>query len=54
MYLIHFHSNNNIKMHFNKSWVFKGSNPPTGIHYPSQCGEINCNDISKDFTTACR
>ena len=27
MYLLHLHSKNNIKMHFPKSWVFKGSNP---------------------------
>ena len=27
MYLIHFHSKNNIKICFPKSWVFKGSNP---------------------------
>ena len=27
MYLIHFHSKNNIQMRFPKSWVFKVSNP---------------------------
>ena len=27
MYLIHFHSKNNIKMYVPKSWVFKVSNP---------------------------
>ena len=53
MYLIHFRSKNNINMHFPKSWVFSFK-PTTGIHYPSQRGEINCVDISKDFTTACR
>ena len=26
VYLIHFHSKNNIQMHFPKSWVFKASN----------------------------
>ena len=43
VYLIHFHSKNNIKIHFPKSWVFKV--------YPSYRGEINCIGISKDFTT---
>ena len=52
MYLIHFHSKN-IKMRFLKSWVFSFK-PTISIHYPSQCGEINCVDISKDFTTACQ
>ena len=52
MYLIHFHSKN-IKMCFPKSWVFSFK-PTTSIHLPSQCGEINCVDISKDFTTACQ
>ena len=42
VYLMHFHSQ---KLDFKVSkeiWI---------IHYPSQCGEINCVDISKDFTT---
>ena len=50
MYLIHFHRKNNIKMRFPKSWVFSFK-PTTFIHYPSQRGEINCVDISKDLTT---
>ena len=59
MYLIHFHSKNNIKMHFPKSWVFKISNPLQTFatllnKLQLQSGEINCIDISKDFTTMCR
>ena len=46
MYLIHFRSKNNIKIHFLKSWSFKVSDP-------LQTCEINCIDISKDFTTTC-
>ena len=53
MNLIHFHSKNNIRMPFPESWVFSFK-PTTGIHYQSQRGEINCVDICKDFTTACR
>ena len=53
MYLIHFHSKNNIKMRFPKSWVFSFK-PTISIHYPSQRGEINCLDIRKDFTTSCQ
>ena len=53
MYLIHFHSKNNIKMHLLKSWVFS-LKPTKGLHRPVQRGEINCIDISKDFTTACQ
>ena len=52
MYLIHFHSKKNIKMRFPKVWFLKFK-LTTGIHYPSQRGEINCVDISKDFTTTC-
>ena len=52
MYLIHFYSKNNIKMHFPKSLGFKVSKRfHSDIHYPSQHGEINLIDISKDFTT---
>ena len=50
VYLIHFHSKNNIKICFPKSWVFSFK-PTTCIHC---CGEINWFDISKDFTTACQ
>ena len=51
MYLINFHIKN-IKMCFPKSWVFKISKQHhSGIHYPSQRCEINCIDISKNFTT---
>ena len=53
MYLISFHSKNIIKMRFPKVF-FLSFIATTGIHYPSQYGEINCVDISKDFTTACR
>ena len=53
MYLVHFYSKNNIKIHFPKSWAFRFK-PTTSIHYTSQHSEINCVDISKDFTTACR
>ena len=52
VYLIRFPSKNNIKIGFPKSWVFSFK-PTTSIHYPSQRSEINCIDISKDFTTAC-
>ena len=52
MYLIHLHSKNNIKMNFSQSWIIS-LKPTTSIHYPSQRGEINLFDISKDFTTAC-
>ena len=51
MYLIHFHSKNIIKTSFPKSWVFYSYKTAPDIHYPSQCGEINCVDISKDCTT---
>ena len=44
---------NIIKMHFSKSF-FLSFKATTGIHYLSQCSEINCVDISKDFTTDCR
>ena len=50
MYLIHFHIKNIIKMHFPKSWVFKVQNRFRHF-YSSERGEINCVDISKDFTT---
>ena len=53
MYLIHFHSKNNIKMCFPQNWGFS-FRPTTSIHYSSECCEINCVDISKDSTTACR
>ena len=51
MYLIHFDSKNNIKM--SSPFLFLSFKATTGIHYPSQSSEINCVDISKDFTTAC-
>ena len=50
MYLIHFLSENIIKMVFPKVFFLKAT---TRIHYPLQQGEINCVDISNDFTTAC-
>ena len=54
MYLIHFIVKIILKCFFPKVDVFKGSKfkPTTSIHYPSQRGEINCVDISKEFTTA--
>ena len=44
MYLIHFHSNNIIKMHFPKV-EFLMFKTDSDIHYPSERGEINCIDI---------
>ena len=52
MYLIHFHSKNIIKMRFQKK-KFLSFKATTGIHSPSQRGEINSVDISTDFTTDC-
>ena len=40
-------------MSFPKSYVFSFK-PTTSFRYPPQRGELNCVDISKDFTTACR
>ena len=48
MYLLNLHNKNNLKMHFPKSWVFKGSNPlQTFIIHRN--AEINCIDISKVY-----
>ena len=50
MYLIHFHSKNILKICFPKVG-FSNFNLILLIHYTSQHDEINCVDISKDFTT---
>ena len=46
VYLIHFHSKNNIQMRFPKVG-FLSFKPISIIHYPSQQSEINCVDISE-------
>ena len=50
VYLFHFHSKNIIKMRFPKV-KFLRFKLASNIHYPSYRGEINCSDISKEFTT---
>ena len=53
MYLIHFYSENNIKMHIPTSYVLKFQNriiAASNIHYTSLCGEINCVGRRKAFS----
>ena len=38
-------------MHFPKVEFLKFKKNTSDIHYPSQSGEINCVDISKDYKT---
>ena len=47
VYLIYFHSKNNIKMSFPQSWVLGKTQNVVG----KKRGKRNCIDISKDFTT---